>query len=315
MKKALIGSIGRYSLHDGPGIRTTVFFKGCNMRCPWCHNPEFISGKPEVAFYAFRCIQCKECLSVCPENAIDFENPGRILRNVCTGCGLCAQACPSRALELVGRNMSLEDLMEILLRDNHFYRTSGGGVTISGGEPTVQMNFLEKLLNALKKKGIHTAIETNGLFPWNEFSQGPLKHLDLVLFDLKIADHENHRHITGVSNQTILANLKLLLETRWQDVIVRIPLIPSYTATAKNISDLSKIMVNLGARRINLLPYHPFGNSKAEKVGRRADSSLPATSMKRTELLKWQDSFLKTGHWTISGPNTDLLTRSHELCC
>lgn len=307
MKKALIGSIGRYSLHDGPGIRTTVFFKGCNMRCPWCHNPEFISDKPEIAFYTFRCIQCKECLSVCPENAIDFENPGRILRNVCTGCGLCVQACPSRALELVGENMSLEELMEILLRDNHFYWVSGGGVTISGGEPTVQMDFLEKLLKALKKMGIRTAIETNGLFSWNEFSQGPLKHLDLVLFDLKIADHENHRYITGVNNQTILANLKLLLEMRWQDVIVRIPLIPGYTATAKNISDLSEIMVNLGARRINLLPYHPFGNSKAEKVGRRTDSSLPATSMKRSELIKWQGFFLKTGHWTISGSNIELL--------
>jgi pyruvate formate lyase activating enzyme len=289
--KALIGDISRYAVHDGPGIRTTVFFKGCPLRCPWCHNPEFIAGHPELAFFPERCIGCGECRDLCPEAALTVDNIARIDRSRCTGRGLCALSCPTKALELVGRRYDLAELTSILLRDRLFYETSGGGVTLSGGEPTAQLAFCGELLQRLHREGIHTAIETNGFFAWDEFCATCLPHLDLILFDVKIADPERHKEITGVGNEVILANLTKLLAARPDDVIARIPLIPGYTADKENIVRLAALFKELKVRRCSLLPYHPYGLAKAEKIGGTQDSSLPQKPMDRRALHEWQHFF------------------------
>jgi len=291
VKEALIGDIGRYCVHDGPGIRTTVFFKGCPLHCPWCHNPEFIAAAPEIAFTPARCIGCGDCRDICPEAALAVDNIAHIDRNRCTGCGLCALSCPTKALELAGRKYDVDELTDILLRDRLFYETSGGGVTLSGGEPTTQLDFCGALLQRLRAEGIHTCMETNGFFAWDEFQAACLPYLDLILFDVKIADAERHRKIIGADNQVILTNLKRLLAARPESVIPRIPLIPGFTADKENISRLAVLFKELQVRRCSLLPYHPFGLAKAEKIGARPDRSLPQKPMDRKTLHEWQRFF------------------------
>ena len=291
MNRGLVGNITRYALHDGPGIRTTVFFKGCPLRCPWCHNPELISPVAEIALDRELCIGCGDCAASCPEAAVQCQPLAHIHRARCTACGLCAGECPARALALVGKFYTTEELMAILLRDRLYYESSGGGVTLSGGEPTAQMAFIGSLLKRLKKEGIHTALETNGAFAWEAFQAGCLAHLDLILFDVKIADPDEHRRLLGEGNSRILENLARLAALRPQDVVARIPLIPGYTATEKNIAGLAGLLRELGVHRYSLLAYHPYGLEKMARLGRSPDTTLAQKGMDPSAVEPWHRFF------------------------
>ncbi len=272
----MIFDIKRHALEDGPGIRTTVFFKGCQLRCLWCQNPESIQAGAEIGFYAAHCIRCGDCVAACGRGAVSLNNPARIDRRRCDRCGDCVRACPGRGLRLIGESYPVEELTAKLLRDRVFYEVSGGGVTLSGGEPTLHMAYLLPLLKALKKQGIHTAIQTNGFFDWPEFEK-VLDYLDLIMFDVKMANPQEHLQYTGRENGRSLENLARMLKARPEAVVPRIPLIPGMTATARNLQAISRLLKRLRVSRCSLLPYNPAGFSKADRIGK---SVSPRVSMR-----------------------------------
>jgi pyruvate formate lyase activating enzyme len=287
----LIFDIRRYALDDGPGIRTTVFLKGCNLRCLWCHNPESLDPNPEIGFYPRDCINCGDCVEACPVSACQLENPARIDREKCTRCGDCVEACPGKALRLIGRFYAVDELLEILLRDRTFYKVSGGGVTLSGGEPTLYLDYGAEILGRLKDLGIHTALQTNGCFLWEEFRQKLLPQVDLVMMDLKLADGKKHREYTGQDNSLIFANLRNFLEENPQRVFLRIPLIPGFTATSENLQALSQLLQELGVKRCSLLPYNPTWFHKAESIGKHVDARISAHFLTSEELAACRKIF------------------------
>ncbi|MEN3011142.1 MAG: glycyl-radical enzyme activating protein [Candidatus Bipolaricaulaceae bacterium] len=265
----IVFDIQRFSLHDGPGIRTTVFLKGCPLRCLWCHNPEGLSPKPELMFFDYKCLGCGTCARVCPEGALAQEAGAqpRLTREKCTGCGRCAEACPSGAWRLVGKTITVEELLSLLERDALLYDRSQGGVTFSGGEPLFQPDFLRAALAACKERRIHTAVDTSGYAPWDVFERiAPLT--DLFLFDLKPMDEEAHRRYTGVSNRLIHANLRRLAELG-RPVRVRVPLIPGITDTEENLQALLALLRELQGRilGVELLPYHDVAE-KYQRLGK-----------------------------------------------
>ena len=262
----MIFDIRRFSVHDGPGIRTTVFFKGCPLSCWWCHNPESQQPTPEVMLRETRCIACGSCLPVCPQHAISREG-NTIVTDLerCQRCATCVPVCPAEARELVGREISLPELMSTLRRDIPFYDESGGGVTFSGGEPLMQPRFLLEALRACKQLELHTALDTSG-FARPELMEQVRPLVDLFLYDLKLIDDTQHRRYTGVSNQTILANLRQL-SSAGAAVIIRVPLIPGITDTPQNLEAITALAAELpGVRRIDLLPYHRAALTKYNRL-------------------------------------------------
>jgi pyruvate formate lyase activating enzyme len=251
-----------------------VFLKGCPLRCPWCHNPEGISPGATLAFLPERCIGCGACLRVCPNGAHRLAGEGgedgaagHVLdRDRCTVCGACAEECYAGALELIGRDASVEEVMEQVLADRCFYETSGGGMTVSGGEPTYQVDFAAALLRRAKDEHVHTALETCGYAEWDAF--GRLMPLtDLWLFDVKAGDDEQHRELTGVPLRPILDNLRRLHDAG-ADVVLRLPLIPGINAGDEHFRRIADLINSLPrVRRAEVLPYHPLGASKYARIG------------------------------------------------
>lgn len=262
MGSGIIFDVKQYALHDGPGIRTTVFLKGCPLCCQWCHNPEGIGTNPQIIYRKRRCIGCGECLTVCPEDALTLTPEGIITdRVLCKADGACAEICPAEARELIGKTVSPEEIIDIVKKDLPFYIQSGGGVTFSGGEPLMQPDFLFECLRLCGREGIHRTVDTSGYAELDV-----VKHIametDLFLYDLKFMDSEKHRHFTGVSNQLILANLKYLARSGAR-VTVRFPLIPGINDNNENI-DLVGMFLRIlpEIESVHILPYHDYQENK-----------------------------------------------------
>jgi len=286
-QRPLIFDIKRHALHDGPGIRTTIFFKGCPLRCVWCHNPESMDPGLEIGFYPADCIQCGDCVEACPNGAAQMGLPERIDRAMCKRCGTCAEVCPGRGLRQIGCFYEIDELLDIILRDQVYYQTSGGGVTLSGGEPALHVDYISQLLPKLKSVGIHTAMETSGFFDWSQFHTKILGWLDLVLFDVKLADPELHLKYTGKRNDVILQNLARLVRERPGSVIPRIPLIPGITTRRTNLQKISSLFRETGIRRCWLLPYNPLGFSKRKTIGKPM-VNMPEYMLTKEEMTKFE---------------------------
>ncbi|MGE5597989.1 MAG: glycyl-radical enzyme activating protein [Bacteroidota bacterium] len=266
----MVFNIQHFSVDDGPGIRTTVFLKGCSLRCRWCHNPESIAAYPEIQFFRQRCIGCGRCAGVCPIRAQGGKGSERVFtRNSCRRCGRCAEQCPTGALSLTGKMLSVDDVLDTVEKDRAFYAGSKGGVTFSGGEPLLQMDFMYSLLRESKRRGLHTTVDTAGQVPWENFA-AVLPYVDLFLFDLKMLDDRKHRRYTGAGNRRILANFSRLPKGR-VETWVRIPIIPGVNdgpAEAERMADF--IRAQDGVALVELLPYHRLGAGKYGRLGRRS---------------------------------------------
>jgi len=274
----IIFNIQRYSIHDGPGIRTTVFLKGCPLNCWWCQNPESQTDKQEMIFWEDRCIGCALCSINCPSGAISMKDGKPVTnRNECIMCGKCSRICPARAREIMGSKVSVDDVIKEVEKDLIFYEESGGGATFSGGEPLSQSEFLGALLDGCKEKKIHTAVDTSGYIPWKILERLNSK-IDLFLYDLKIMDDKRHKKYTGVSNNLILENLKKLCLVH-HNIFIRFPIIPGINDDDQNIREMGEFLSSLKIAQINLLPYHFMGIDKykrLERIYKLADIHSPS---------------------------------------
>jgi pyruvate formate lyase activating enzyme len=275
IRQGLIFDIKRYAINDGPGIRVVVFFKGCNLHCAWCHNPEGISSTKEKMYSPAKCIKCGTCVAVCPENAITLNAEGITTdTDLCTMCGGCAEACPAKAIEMSGKPMSVAQIMETIEKERIFFDQSGGGVTFSGGEPLLHSGILIELLDACGKGGIHRAVDTAGHVK-TEILLEVAKRTDLFLYDLKMMDSALHERWTGVKNELILHNLKALASAG-VPCIIRIPLIGGVNDHEENIRRTADFIASLPGktREVHLLPYHDIAQHKYGKLARHEEFVL-----------------------------------------
>lgn len=270
MERGYVFNTQRFSVHDGPGIRTTVFLKGCPLSCVWCHNPEGIAPGPELAFSPKRCIECGECVLVCPQGLpVPGEASALGKLDSCLVCGACAETCPSQARQIAGVEMSVSEVIAEVVKDRVFFEESGGGVTFSGGEPLWQPEFLRQLLEACQEKGIHTAVDTCGLVSWNDL-ESVAAVTDLFLYDIKHTDEKTHQRFTGVSNVQILANLRRLGAVH-RRIWVRVPVIPGVNDSSENLRAIGQLAAGIeGVEKVCLLPYHPLGEDKLRRQGRQS---------------------------------------------
>lgn len=264
--KAMIFDIQHFSVHDGPGIRTTVFLKGCPLRCMWCHNPESWTGKPSLALYADKCIQCGRCAAVCPGEAHVFSEAGHsIRREACAVCGRCADICPVKAVAVIGKEMDSRQVLDDVLKDRCFYEESDGGMTISGGEPMAAPEFVKELAAMAKEEGLHVCLETSGYCAREHLAE-LLPYVDLFLFDIKETDEQRHREYTGVSNRLILENLAFL-DARGAASVLRCPIIPGANDRADHYDQIAALANSMrNVRGIDLEGYHPLGLSKQRSL-------------------------------------------------
>jgi pyruvate formate lyase activating enzyme len=269
----LILYLKRNSLDDGPGIRTTVFFKGCPLRCAWCHNPESQSRSAELSYNRDECIDCGTCISTCPENALSRENPNFVNREKCTLCFECVDSCPSMALSKFGVPMTAEAILQTIEMDKPFFDNSGGGVTLSGGEPTLFRGLAAEILSGCRERGILSILETCGHFDLDRFEQILYPLIDTIYFDVKLIDPTLHRKYCGLDNDTILGNLRHLaglVDGNGVELLPRVPLVPEITATESNLTAIAQILSECGLSQVALLPYNPTWTNKPAMLGKNA---------------------------------------------
>lgn len=282
---AIVFDVQRYSLHDGPGIRTIIFLKGCPLACVWCCNPESQSFHIETEFYADICKECGKCESVCENGAINMEDSlHRINKPVCTNCGICAEVCSYGAIRLVGREVDSEKILKQIKTDMKYYKKSGGGVTLSGGEPLSQIDFCETILKECYDLNINTAVETTGHVPTEHIAR-IMEYVDVFLYDIKSINEGRHKKLTGVSNKRIIENIKFLREHD-KNVIMRIPLIPENNFLEEELELMCKLADEVGIKEINIMPYHNLGEVKYERLSMEY-------KLKGLESLKFADDMEK----------------------
>lgn len=281
--RAVITNIQKFSVHDGPGIRSIVFFKGCPLRCRWCANPENLAPQPQLMIHAMKCIHCGRCIDRCKQGAIAARDGELItLREKCTDCGTCAAACVSGARVLQGQWKTTEEVEQVIDRDLPFYQNSGGGVTFSGGEPLLHPDFIVEIARHYRQKGLNAAVETCGQVPWENI-ETVQPWVDLFLYDLKCMDSSRHRRFCGCGNEQILSNLRALCQS--SRVIVRIPIIPGFNDAEEDIAAAAAFLKELpgGMEGVHCLPYHNYGRSKYEALG--MEYPLPDTALPKGDFM------------------------------
>ena len=267
MTTGTILNVQRFCTDDGPGIRTTVFLKGCPLRCIWCHNPESQLRRPELMYDLKKCVACGRCAAVCPQKCHSFDEKHSFMRALCIGCGACAEVCPVGALQLYGKSITTDEAYAEIQRDKVFYEASGGGVTVSGGEPLFQPEFTTELLRKCRENGIRTAIETSG-FADEKALLTVLEYCDFILFDVKETDEERHKRYTGVPLQPILRNLRIVDE-KGIPFIIRAPIIPTLNDRASHFKALKAMRASIrSCRGIQIMPYHKIGSYKYDLLNR-----------------------------------------------
>lgn len=293
--RGMIFNIQHYAIHDGPGIRTTVFLMGCPLRCDWCQNPESQSLRPVILFASEKCTGCGQCVEACLRGANRIvEGKVEIDRSVCQGIGDCIAVCPAEARSLMGRSVTADEVFEDVKTDELFYRDSGGGVTLSGGDPVAQPEFAVSLLSLCRQAGFHTAVDTCGLGSWGILEK-ILASADLVLFDLKHMDPERHRQLTGRSNRLILDNAKNISNRLKRPMLIRLPLVPGFNDSTDNLVAAAKFISEKLSTvlKVHLLPYHRLGAAKYENMGLRSACAgvEPPGEERMEEIRKLFDSF------------------------
>lgn len=289
----VIFNIQKFSLHDGPGIRTVVFFKGCPLKCKWCANPESHSAKIQILWEKEKCINCKTCIVNCPEKAISNKKSDIYIdSDLCTGCHTCVNECPGHALKMEGEYKTVKQIMDICLQDKDFYEESGGGVTLSGGEALMHPEFALSVLKALKEQQIHTAIETTGFATPAIFNQ-VTDYADLLLFDIKHWDEKKHKEGTGVSNRLILENMQRAIADK-KDVLPRLPVIPGYNNTLEDAAGFVRCLNEIGAKKVQLLPFHQFGEKKYDMLGKEY-AYTDVSALHEDELEEFRQIFIENG--------------------
>lgn len=292
--KGIVFNIQKFSIHDGPGIRTTVFLKGCPLNCRWCANPESKSADQEVLYTKSACLHCGSCVSACPQQGIHFDEEGmlRFQPELCTHCLSCVAACPSHTLTVEGEEYSIKELLEEVRKDQPFYEKSGGGVTLSGGEPLLQKEFTFAFLKALKAEGIHTTIETTAYTETAYFEQ-VLPYLDLLYIDLKHPDDKMHQKMTDVSNRQIIQNIRCAVE-HGKDVTIRIPVIPRFNHSVETARKYTELLREIGIQTVHLLPFHQMGQGKWDALGLDYQYQ-DDKNMQKEEVFEMRDVFESAG--------------------